>query len=88
MNSRYYLFTFESTHAAIAAQKLLAPLGVILMPTLREISASCGMSLRTKEELLPKAKELMLASSIDPSLYFLYLVEQEGSKITCTQVSM
>ena len=88
MNARYYLFTFESTHAAIAAQKLLAPLGVIIMPTLREISASCGMSLRTKEELLPQANEIMQGSSIDPSLYSLYLVEQNGSSITCTQICM
>lgn len=88
MNSRYYLFTFESTHAAIAAQKLLSPLGVIIMPTLREISASCGMSLRTREEILPQAKEIMQSSSIDPTLYDLYFVEQQDGKITCTPVSM
>ena len=81
---RYYLFAFDSPHAAISAQRLLDPLGAVVMPTLRSITCSCGMSLRLREESVENAKEIMKASNIDPALYRLYLVEQEGKETMCT----
>ena len=81
---RYYLFAFDSPHAAISAQRLLDPLGAVVMPTLRSITCSCGMSLRLREESVENAKEIMKASNIDPALYRLYLVEQEGKETRCT----
>jgi len=44
----YYLFTFESTHAAISTEKLLKPAEVTIMPVPRFISASCGISVRVR----------------------------------------
>ena len=82
----YWLFAFDSPHAAIAAQKLLAECGAVVMPTLRCITASCGMSLRMKNETIEEAKQIMRASSIDPALYRLYRVEQEGKETRCTLV--
>ena len=58
------------------------------MPTLRSITASCGMSLRLRTDRIPKAQEIMRASAIDPSLYRLYLVEQEGQETKCTQMEL
>ena len=85
---RYWLFAFDSPHAAISAQRLLASCGAVVMPTLRSITASCGMSLRLRDETLEKAKRIMKASSIDPALYRLYRVEQEGKETRCTFTEM
>ena len=82
----YWLFAFDSPHAAIAAQRLLSSCGAVVMPTLRSITASCGMSLRLKNETIEEAKQIMRASSIDPALYRLYRVEQEGKDTRCTLV--
>jgi hypothetical protein len=79
----YWLFAFDSPHAAISAQRLLSGCGAVVMPTLRSITASCGMSLRLREEAIENAKEIMKASSIDPALYRLYRVEQEGKETRC-----
>ena len=81
----YWLFAFDSPHAAISAQRLLSGCGAVVMPTLRSITASCGMSLRLKDAVIAEAKEMMRASSIDPALYRLYRVEQEGKETRCTQ---
>lgn len=40
-----YVLAFESTHAAIAAQASLSQTALQVIPTPREISAGCGMSL-------------------------------------------
>ena len=46
----YYMLSFQSTHSAMAAQALLRErLRVCVMPTLRQVSASCGISLRMEE---------------------------------------
>ena len=44
------------------------------------------MSLRLRDEAIAKAKEILKASSIDPALYRLYRVEQEGKETKCTQI--
>lgn len=80
----YGLFVFDSTHAAIAAQRLLNEVGAAMMPTLRAISASCGMSLRVANEQIERAKQLMADSAIDPALYKLYSVEQDDDGTRCT----
>ncbi|MDD4311281.1 MAG: DUF3343 domain-containing protein [Eubacteriales bacterium] len=84
----YWLFAFDSPHAAISAQRLLSSCGAVVMPTLRSITASCGMSLRLRDEAIEQAKGIMQASSIDPALYRLYRVEQEGKETRCTLVEM
>ena len=84
----YWLFAFDSPHAAISAQRLLSSCGAVVMPTLRSITASCGMSLRLRDEVIAKVKEILKASSIDPALYCLYRVEQEGKEARCTLTEM
>ena len=84
----YWLFAFDSPHAAISAQRLLSGCGAVVMPTLRSITASCGMSLRMKNETIEEAKQIMRASSIDPALYRLYRVEQEGKETRCTLMTL
>ncbi|MEN6635264.1 MAG: DUF3343 domain-containing protein [Clostridiaceae bacterium] len=82
----YWLFAFDSPHAAISAQRLLSSCGAVVMPTLRSITASCGMSLRLRDEAIDRAKEILKSSLIDPALYRLYRVEQEGKEARCTLV--
>ena len=84
----YWLFAFDSPHAAISAQRLLASCGAVVMPTLRSITASCGMSLRLRDDWIDEAKGILRASSIDPALYRLYRVEQEGKETRCTITQM
>ena len=80
----YWLFAFDSPHAAISAQRLLSGCGAVVMPTLRSITASCGMSLRLMDAWIDEAKAILRASNIDPALYRLYRVEQEGKETRCT----
>ena len=85
---RYWLFAFDSPHAAISAQRLLSSCGAVVMPTLRSITASCGMSLRLRDEVIDQAKQIMKASTIDPALYRLYRVEQEEKETRCMLTEM
>lgn len=80
----YCLIVFDSTHAAIAAERLLKALNPAVMPTLRAITASCGMSLRLKPEQTEEAQVLLAKSTLDPVLYRFYRIEQEGAETRCT----
>jgi hypothetical protein len=82
----YWLFAFDSPHAAISAQRLLSGCGAVVMPTLRSITASCGMSLRLRDAAIEDAKAILRASNIDPALYRLYRVEQAGKDTRCSQI--
>lgn len=48
----YYLFTFISTSHALKAERVLkeADAEFIMIPTLREISSSCGLSVKLAPE--------------------------------------
>ena len=50
-----YLLAFESTHAAMAANKALAAVNPAVIPTPRAITASCGMTLAVA---VPEARGL------------------------------
>ena len=69
-NDEYYLLAFNSTHAAVSAEKLLsAQLEVAVMPTLRKITASCGISLRIEDKDFEKLKAILSANTLDCALY-------------------
>lgn len=59
----YYLYTFESTHAAIATDKLLKPAGAVVMPVPRFISSSCGISVRITPEKHEEAEKIFAENS-------------------------
>ena len=76
----YYLYTFESTHGAIASHKLLKEhMNAVFMPVLREINASCGISVKIQVPDYEKSIELMDRHM--PGEFALYHVE--GKNITC-----
>lgn len=75
----YYLITFSNTHSAIAAQKFLkGKLDFIVMPTLREISNSCGISLKIVNTSIIEIKEQMNSFEADPTMYAIYFVGSNG----------
>ena len=68
METRDYVLAFESTHAAMAADKALAASGAKLIPTPRAVSAGCGMSLRfaaaSDAEALARARSVEAAHGL------------------------
>ncbi|MDO4501767.1 MAG: formate dehydrogenase accessory sulfurtransferase FdhD [Coriobacteriia bacterium] len=59
MKNIWHILAFDSTHAAMAAQKLLAHLQPFVIPTPKEITASCGISLRMSAEAAAQAKDVL-----------------------------
>ena len=83
---KYYLFVFPNTHSAIAGQKYLeGKVPFAVMPTLREISDSCGISLRIKEENFENAKEI-LNNTAEMEMFTAYYVESEKGKTTAKEI--
>ncbi len=69
------LVAFESTHAALAAQKLLAGLDAMTVPTPRAITASCGMSLLAGPREAAEARRRIEGASGIASLCAFYAAE-------------
>ena len=56
MMAHYYLITFESTYLAIRTERMLKEkYKVTMIPTPRDLSASCGLSLMLEAEALEPA---------------------------------
>ncbi|MDR2899429.1 MAG: DUF3343 domain-containing protein [Clostridiales bacterium] len=64
----YKLFTFQSTHQAILAEKTLSESGVLvkIIPVPRAISASCGLSARVLDSDFNRACDLLNSKNIQP----------------------
>lgn len=82
IKEQFYLFTFRSTHSAIEAQKVLKDCKPIIMPTLRAISSTCGISIRIEEEYIGVARELLKEDSSMNGMALLYNVERNGREDT------
>jgi len=72
----YALIVFANTHYAMTAQKTLGgKLPVVIMPTLREISKSCGISVRVAEGDWQAASQILRESGMDHTMYQIYSVQ-------------
>jgi hypothetical protein len=62
----YALFTFGSTSHALKAETVLKESGAIfiIMPTLREISASCGLSIKIFPENVKPYSDILANHSV------------------------
>lgn len=80
MEKLFYCLTFDSTHYAIKIEKRMkeASLKGVMIPTPREVSASCGLSLKFLEE----GKEGMLSLLLeeDKERVSLYLIDRRTSE--------
>ncbi len=75
----YYMLSFRTTHYAMLAEEQLknaVPLSV--MPTLREVTQSCGISLRIEEEHYPLLLAALQKTSVPPEAYTLYHADPLG----------
>ncbi|MEA4970307.1 MAG: DUF3343 domain-containing protein [Candidatus Pelethousia sp.] len=83
---RYYILAFDSTHAAISAQRRLqGRVAASVMPTLRAIQAGCGISLRVEEADLDALKALL--PELGQGGWRLYFAEGGGAS-TVTAVDL
>lgn len=62
-----YIVSFNSTHHAIRLDKLLeeSSVRVTTLPTPREITASCGISIRFLYEDIEKVKNILTENNIE-----------------------
>lgn len=74
----FVLIVFHSTHSAIRSEVVLEELKPIMMPTLRQISASCGISLKIRDEQLERAKALLIEADVEG--YKIFRVEEDDNK--------
>ncbi len=76
----FYLFTFVSTSHALKGESVLKAQQAehIMIPTLREISASCGLSIKIRPEDLDKYKQVFLEQRVKAEKY--YHVRKDGNK--------
>lgn len=61
MEENFYVISFDSTHHAIKAEKLFKEhnLNIKMMPTPREITASCGLSIRFESGDLQEVEDII-----------------------------
>lgn len=61
LEKKFYVIAFDSTHYAISTEKKLVAAGapITMVPTPREISTSCGLSIRIRDEHLTKVLEAL-----------------------------
>jgi hypothetical protein len=75
----FCVIAFSSTHIAMQVQRELEPfIKVLVMPTPREISTGCGISLRFDPQKLLLVQEILSKADIDHSLFQLYWVRQKA----------
>lgn len=84
----FVAFTFAATAQALKAEKILKENDAqfLMMPTLREISASCGLSIKFKEKNLEKYKKLL--SDNDVSIDGIYHVEKVDNKNNIEEIDI
>ena len=77
MEEKFFVISFNSTHHAIKGEKLFKEhnLNIKMMPTPREITASCGLSIRFEEEDLEEVQSTI--DSSDLSIKGIYEMKRE-----------
>lgn len=82
MQEHYLMLSFENTHTAMRAERLLQQhFAVATMPTLRSVTQSCGISLRLAAECYEPVRRMMAENGFDPALYAIYLVDENKNAL-------
>lgn len=80
MEKEYYLYTFESSHGAISTEKILKPLGCVMMPVPRALSASCGMSVKISPENFSESTKLFKEKTdLEIDEYHVFFIKENRS---------
>lgn len=78
MGEQYFLFTFESTHGAIATERLLKDMHLTVMPVPRAISASCGISIKVEPDNFDAAIcRFRSESDLDKDEFKIYKINED-----------
>lgn len=77
MSTNEVVTTFDSTHQALRFEKTLKEnnIKLIVMPVPREISASCGLSVKFQINELERVRELVASSEIVVKSYYEIIIE-------------
>ena len=78
-----YIISFNSTHHAIRTDKLLneADIKSTTLPTPREITASCGISIRFLLDNLENIKDIVRSNKIEIKGIYKISKNLEGKKV-------
>ena len=78
MTEIYYIIAFNSTHHAISTEQVFKEeqREIMMIPTPREITSSCGLSLRIKEKDIPFAKDILKTRHLSHHGIFKIKIEQ------------
>lgn len=81
MEENFYIIVFNSTHHAISTEQRLKEEGkeIMMIPTPREITSSCGLSLRFNGDDLEFVLKQLTNNHI--SFYGIYRVELGQKKV-------
>lgn len=76
------MLTFANTHAAMMAEGILKGLfEITIIPTLREISAGCGISISIKASDIENALKQLKTAKFDETRMDIYTVRHIGGKV-------
>lgn len=86
MKEHFYIIAFDSTHHAISAEQMLKKekKEVMMMPTPREVTASCGLSLRVSSEDISFAQEHLEEKNL--SYHGIFRIELQQGKKNITRI--
>lgn len=84
MKEEYGVVTFNSTHHAINGEKIFKDNNIVFktIPTPREITLSCGLSILFGLDDLDKVKELYESKTLSIKGVYRYEIENHVKKIT------
>ncbi|WZL73123.1 DUF3343 domain-containing protein [Clostridiaceae bacterium 35-E11] len=79
LEKEFYVIVFESTHHAIKTENMLkSKFSIETIPTPREISASCGLSIKFAPEVF---SEIMGALDQEESLNVFRIEKKDNNKV-------
>ncbi len=77
----YYIIAFESTHYAIKTEKMLMKdFKIEMIPTPREISASCGLSIKAEPDEIDDIIKLIQAESFQGIKMFKLSIDGDNQR--------
>ncbi len=83
----YGTIAFQNTHAAMTTQSYLSKrFSISVMPTLRKISMSCGISIRFQAQDLQEIQQAMEAFDLDRDAYAIYAVTHQGKDMLVEEI--
>ncbi|MBN2794839.1 MAG: DUF3343 domain-containing protein [Clostridia bacterium] len=80
----YIVITFDSTHVAIDTERLLSNYEVEMIPTPRQLSSNCGLSLKGSTEILEDVLEIVTRHH--PDMCQCYKVSKKDGILTFKKV--